>query len=75
MDPTKPQAPVTSIFKRLAVVFSFPPTFHELTDSFPERYADVPRRIVFAEFSEVAVVADVVADAVFLRVSVLLRLS
>ena len=54
--------------------FAISPPTHNLLDRFSKRCADIPRGIVFAEFTEVAVVADVVADAVFLGVGVSLRL-
>jgi len=44
------------------------PRLHDLTDGFLKGDGDAPVRIVGAHFAEVAVVADVVADAVFLEI-------
>jgi len=44
------------------------PGFDDLADGFGEADGDVPRRVVGFHFSEVAVVADVVADAVLVHV-------
>lgn len=44
------------------------PGFDDLADGFGEADGDVPRRVVGFHFSEVAVIADVVADAVLVHI-------
>ena len=64
VEPTKPQAPVTRIFTKRACA-ARPPRSRAIVCSSVTR--DVPRRIVRAHLPQVAVVADVIADAVARR--------
>ena len=51
------------------------PRFHDLSDRFLEALGDIPAGVVGLHLAEVAVVADVVADAVLIHVGVLLFLA
>src|SRR5512140_3728017 len=72
--PTQPQHPVTRTLtgrprpRGRSRHAPLPPAGHEVGEDLRERHADVPAGIVLAGLSEVAVVADVVADPVRLDV-------
>lgn len=51
------------------------PGFHDFANDAPQSALDRPTRIVLLHLSKIAVVTDVIADAVLIQICVFLRLT